>query len=209
MGLFKSFLGNVAKQNVGGEIAYYGLTDWWLNEFTAQERRLINATFKPMGRQRNLDEGNVSKSSASVVDFLGNLASWFKKAELYSIGKKILEEGERHYSNSKDVLDCHFFCHSAITVHYANRDGDPEAMERAIYFCKKQIALAPKAKKKFLSDPMWGTLPRHTGYTQLAVIYEKQKRFKEAISICEEALAAGWNTDDCTHRLERLKKKQK
>ncbi len=34
---------------VDGLIAYYGLTDWWLTSFTAQERDYIEARYDPMG----------------------------------------------------------------------------------------------------------------------------------------------------------------
>lgn len=195
------------KKKVGGEIAYYGLTDWWLNSFSDQERQIIRKTYTPMLKQHSLDEGNIVSSSQSVLSFLGTLAEWFKKPELYTIGKKILLEGEKHYVSSRDTLDRHFFCLSAIRVYYTNRDNDPEALEKAIYYCKEQIKLAPKAKKEFLKESASGSLPAHTGYKQLAIIYEKQKRYAEALSITEEAFSEGWNPDDCSKRISKLRTK--
>ena len=98
------------KKKVGGEIAYWGLTEWWLNSFTEQERKIIKTIYRPMSKDRALDEGNLTHSSQSVLAFLGILAEWFKSADLYDIGKRILIEGERHYSSCKDTLDRHFFC---------------------------------------------------------------------------------------------------
>lgn len=195
------------KKKIGGEIAYYGLTEWWLNSFTEQERAIIRKTYTPMLKDCALDEGKITHSSHSILAFLGILAEWFKKAELYHIGKRILIEGEKHYSSCKDVLDRHFFCLSAIRVYYANRDNDAEALDKAVFFCKEQIKLAPKAKKLFLKESSSGVLPVHTGYKQLAIIYEKQKKYAEALSISEDAYSEGWNLDDCTKRIDKLKGK--
>lgn len=41
-------------------------------------------------------------------------------------------------------------------------------------------------------------------YKQLAIIYEKQKRYAEALKISKEAFAEGWNLDDCSKRIEKL-----
>ena len=195
------------KKKVGGEIAFYGLTEWWLNSFTEQERCTIRKTYTPLSKECALDEGKITQSSQSVLAFLGFLAEWFKTDILYDIGKKILIEGEQHFASSRDVLDRHFFCLSAIRVYYANRENDPEAMDKAIHFCKEQIKLAPKAKKCFLKESASSRLPIHTGYKQLAIIYEKQKNYAEALSISEKAFSEGWNLDDCSKRIEKLKAK--
>jgi len=50
-------------------------------------------------------------------------------------------------------------------------------------------------------------LPTHIGYKQLAIIYEKQKKFDEALKITKKALAEGWNIEDCNNRIEKLNKK--
>ena len=160
-----------------------------------------------MLKDRALDEGNITHSSHSVLSFLGTLAEWFKKPELYDIGRRILIEGENHYGSCKDVLDRHFFCLSAIRVYYANRDNDSEALDRAIYFCKEQIKMAPKVKKRFLKESTSGVLPIHTGYKQLAIIYEKQKKYAEALLLSEEAFSEGWNVDDCSKRIDKLRVK--
>ena len=195
------------KKKVGGEIDYYGLTKWWLNSFTEQERKIIRKTYTPMMKDHALDEGTITHSSRSILAFLGILAEWFKKAEFYDIGRRILIEGENHYSSCRDVLDRHFFCLSAIRVYYANRENDSEALDKAIFFCKEQIQLAPKAKKQFLKESPSGVLPVHTGYKQLAIIYEKQKKYAEALLISEEAFSEGWNLNDCSKRINKLKEK--
>ncbi len=51
-----------------------------------------------------------------------------------------------------------------------------------------------------------GELPRHTGYEQLAIIREKEKDHPEAIRLCGEAMAQGWN-GDWEKRIQRCKAK--
>ena len=160
-----------------------------------------------MVKAHAIKKGEIVSSSRSILAFLGCLAEWFKKAELYDIGKRILIKGETYYNLCNDVLDRHFFCLSAIRVYYANRENDSEALDRAIFFCKEQIKLAAKAKKQFLKESPTGVLPVHTGYKQLAIIYEKQKRYAEALAISEEAFANGWNIDDSSKRIEKLRNK--
>ena len=179
MGLF---FNRNAKSKVAGDIAYYELTEWWVNELTEEERNIIRNTFKPMMRERLIDEGRIESSSRSKLAFLGILAEWFKKKEYYHIAKKILSEGEKIYSQNKNVLDLHYFCLSAIRVYYANREEDEEAFNKAIEYCERQISIAPKVYKALKKEYPSHALPCHTGYQQLAIIYEKQKQYEKARS---------------------------
>ena len=204
MGLF---FNRSTKSKVAGDIAYYGLTEWWLNELTEAERNTIRNTFKPIMRERLIDEGHIESSSQSKLAFLGVLAEWFKKKEYYHIAKKILNEGEKIYSQNKNALDLHYFCLSAIRVYYANREGDEDALNRAIEYCERQISIAPKVKKALKKEYPSNSLPCHTGYQQLAIIYEMQKLYGKALHIAYEAQEQGWNVEDCAKRIERLDKK--
>lgn len=76
----------------------------------------------------------------------------------------------------------------------------------AIMSCRAQIEIQDEAAKRWLSEYPGDTLPAHTGYTQLAIILEKENRFEEAISLIEEAKVNGWN-GDWDNRIARLKKK--
>lgn len=194
---------------VGGEISYYNLTDWWLNLLTDEERKIIKTIYNPISTSSDkkcIDEGNINNSSHSKLLFLGCLASWFTKPEYYTIGKKILLEGERCINETNNILDKHFFYLSGIKIHYANREKDSNALNFAIEYCKKQISIAKEAKKEFLKEYPSEPLPSHTGYKQLAIIYDKQKKYTEALEITRQALCEGWN-DDCQKRIDRLEKK--
>ena len=82
----------------------------------------------------------------------------------------------------------------------------PKALDIAIDACKRQIEIAPQAKKAFLRNYKDSILPAHVGYKQLAIIEEKQKNYVEAIRICSEAMGQGWG-GDWQKRVERCKKK--
>ena len=124
-----------------------------------------------------------------------------------TISKKNNNEGEKIYSQNKNVLDLHYFCLSAIRVYYANRDEDEDAFNKAIEYCERQISIAPKVKKALKKEYPSHALPCHTGYQQLAIIYEKQKQYEKALHITYEAQEQGWNAEDCVKRIERLEKR--
>ncbi len=50
-------------------------------------------------------------------------------------------------------------------------------------------------------------LPRHSGFQQLAIIQEREKRYDEAVATCQEAKRQGWG-GDWDKRLERIAKKR-
>lgn len=106
-----------------------------------------------------------------------------------------------------NILDKHFFYLSGIRLFYSNRNNDPMAFDKAVFCCQNQIAISNEAKREFLKEYNEDSLPSHTGYKQLAIIYEKEKHFTDALKITEQALAEGWNTEDCISRIEKLKKK--
>ena len=199
-----------SKQAVGGEIAYYNLEDWWLNILTEEERKTIKKTYVPIEgseRAQGIDEGKISLSSSSKISFFMTLSSWFIKPEYYTIAKKILSEAEKYVHETDDSIGLHFHYLSCIEIHYRNRNEDEEALNLAIEYCKKQISNSSKAKKAFKKLYPNADLPTHTGYRQLAIIYEKQGDIQEAIRITEAAIKEGWNKDDGIKRITRLKKK--
>ena len=174
---------------VGGEIKYYNLTEWWLNELSQEERDIIRNSYKPLMSTKLIDEGDISYSSASVVSFLGTLSSWFKDKEHFPIGKKIYLKGEKYLTNDTNILDKHFFYLNGIRLFYSNRNNDPTALDKAVLCCQNQIAISSEAKREFLKEYNEDSLPSHTGYKQLAIIYEKEKHFADALEITEQALA--------------------
>lgn len=192
---------------IQGEIGYFGLSEWWLSEFSEEERRYILRIFEPLGSTgSSLIEGEISHTSGTVIKLLSSLAGWFKKKEDRTIAYRMLKKGEELINEKSDILDVHFLFQSKIELYYRNRDNDPDALEEAINSCKQQIELAPKAGAAFRKEYSNAPLPSHRGFEQLAIIEEKQKNFGAAIEISEMAMGQGWS-GTWQKRIERCKRR--
>ncbi len=113
--------------------------------------------------------------------------------------------------SKSDAFDIHLDLTWEIEGTYKKRNTDPEALNKTISLCKKQIAIAPEAKASWVKENAeigvaLDILPMHKGYEQLCVIYEKQGNFIEVISLAEEAKNEGWN-GTWSKRIERNKQK--
>jgi len=198
------------EKKIGGDIGYYGLSEWWLTTFTEEERRYMEQTFQPMGSgvgggsPTTLTSGNILSSSQSACGFLGVLAGWFRKPNDRYLAVRILDKAEQVPGNT---LDRHFLYHQMIKTYYKDRDTVPGSLEKTIAACEKQISIAPQAVEAFKREPGFGKdLPAHTGYEQLAIIRDKQGEDAEAVRLCQQAKAQGW-TGDWDKRILRYQKK--
>lgn len=200
------------KQQVKGEIGYFGLGDWWLSTFSDVERKYIQETFKSLStggeRSATLTEGTISFTTQTAAGLLWGLASRFKKPNDLSIAKRLLDKAEEV---ADDPLDLHFTYQQMIEVFYRSRELDPSALDLAVQACIKQIALAPQAAKAFKKEYKGQPLPEHRGYEQLAIVREKEKNYTEVIRLCQQAKQQGWNGDwdkriaRCQEKLSRMK----
>ena len=202
MGLFG--FGKSSKR-IQGSIGYFGLAEWWLSAFSDDERHHIQSVFQPIGASSDsLTSGKILDTNETVVRFLGSMATWFNKEEDRAIAHKILDKAIELSSNAP-VIDVHFLYQQMIQTYYKDRD-DPEYLEKAMDACRRQIDLAPEAARAFRAEYGESTLPVHKGYTQLAIILEKQGRFQDAIDVCLQAKSQGWS-EDWDRRIARYEKK--
>jgi len=79
---------------VAGIIGYYGLSDWWFNSFTEDERKFINYRVRTLRAGPNaLIEGTpfiiTNSTHNTVSSFLINLAFWFRTPKDNSICRRI------------------------------------------------------------------------------------------------------------------------
>ncbi|WP_447879837.1 tetratricopeptide repeat protein [Serratia fonticola] len=192
-----------------GMIGYVGLVDWWDNDLSASDRRAIVDGYHPLGDEDAIpDKGQTiyrAGLNSKPVTQLRVIIDLLNATTPYAVMKKIIAKGESVAMECTNALDVHFFFASVISTEYRHRDEEEGALDRAIEACKNQISVAAKAKSKFKSD---GFIPSHQGYKQLAIILEKQKKFKEAVKLCEKALKQGWS-GDWEKRIERCTKKIK
>jgi len=104
-----------------------------------------------------------------------------------------------------NILDLHFNILERITEHYRRRqDGDN--YHKAIIACKAQIKIQADVAKQFVVEYPEQSLPVHTGYNQLIIILEKEKKIKDALHLAKEAKSNGWN-GDWDKRIEKLQAK--
>ena len=192
---------------IQGALGYFGLADWWLSAFSDDERRHILATFQPLGMSSDsLVAGEIESISQTAIGLLSALASWFTGPNDRPIAYKILEKGIDLSKSGGPILDVHFLYSQAIKTYYRDRDK-PAYMQKAIDACMQQIKIAPQAAKAFRAEyPRDDFLPDHKGFEQLAIIFEKQMRLKEAIALCQEADSQEW-AGDWDRRIERYRKK--
>lgn len=194
---------------IGGEIAYFGLENWWINELTQEEREIIFSIYQPFGLSKDsLIKGKITYSSQTTTGFLTGLLSWFKKPEYQHISTKIIKQIESRSPKKGSVMDRHFFLTTKIQTFYRNRDTDNSALGSATEACKELIDLSPAAKRAFLREYPNSPLPSHVGYNQLCVILEKQKNYDEVIRLAKKAKTQGW-MGDWDKRIDRCMKKQK
>lgn len=193
-------------KKIEGELGFFGLQDWWLNGFTAEERKTILSVYQPLGSSSDsLIKGKIEFTSQNVISFLWGLAGWFKKPELRHIGYKIIQKAEELANDNTPILDRHFLYQVKIELYYRNRDNDSFALSKAVEACSQQVSISEGAKKAFIQE--YGQpLPSHAGYKQLCIIKEKQQSYEEAIRVAEMARMQGWN-GDWDKRIERYKKK--
>jgi len=205
------------KSEIKGEIGYFKLQDWWLSAFSQEERNHIEEVFHPMGADpssKPLTQGELSYTSQTAAGLLQALAGWFNNPRDREIAKKIITKADELSSEASqsapsggNILDRHFTLSEKIVIYYRERETSSEAMKKAMQACREQIAMAPQAAKAFLKEYPEQELPAHGGYRQLRIILEKQKKYDEAIALCEQAKAQRW-ADDWDKQIETLKKKK-
>ena len=207
---------------IESKIDNHGLVDWWLSTFTEQERTYILTKFKPLivgttipashaVSSGDVDSGDdptpldqvINPDGSPAISFFG-LATWFRSPQDRHIARRILEKSEE--LSAGNVLDRHFTYSEMIPIYYRDRNEDPEALDLAIRACEKQIELGPQASRAFQAEYPTQELPTHRGFTQLAIIREKERNYPEAINLAREALRQGW-AGDWENRIARCEKR--
>ena len=178
-----------------GAIGYFGLEEWWLATFSEAERRYIESVYRPFGdpNPRPLTEGQILSTTQTAAGLLNGLATWCKRANDRHIAHRLLAKAEALAGS--EVLDRHFTYQGMIQTYYPDRDRDPQALPNAVRACEKQIALATKAAKAFKKAYRGAPLPQHVGFTQLAIVGEKDGNYAQAIQLSRDAMKHGWAGD--------------
>ena len=189
-----------------GIIGKFNLDNWWNNELTAEERKIIDTVYAPMASNGTLT-GMLTSGNVDMFDngtaFMANLLSWFHKPEYYQIINKIVKQADLMANNEKNAIEKHFYYLSKIKAFYPCREQFPEALDLAIKACEEQIKNSKEAITAFKKE---GGLPEHTGFKQLCIIRDKQGNYLEVIRLAEQAKNEGW-PGDWEKRIEKANKK--
>jgi len=185
-------------EEVQGDIAYYGLAEWWLSAFTPVERQMIEARY--LSGVSSLTRGRQS-TSQPVTEFLNGLAGWFRIREYASIAerirRKIDELGRTNPLHEPGCYNGRHFTTYVADVEALKREGKLIEAEQLL------LELVAATEREDEIDKM-GAAPWY--YEQLAIIYRKRKEPAKEVAILERCLA-----HDHQHRLalvlsDRLRK---
>lgn len=234
---YKPTLQRLSSSKYGGLIAFYGLENFW-DSLLPEEREFIRecyaSSFSSGERTaEHLDSPKVqSTSTQSASGFLWGYAGWAISKKKFELADKLLEEALKRKTNN---IDLHFTYNHLIDLCYKRRDEGPEWLERCIKYCLEDIKIFPEFKKEYLEEEKARMLKlanspftnkkerkkylkeaeavtfnlRVPSFQRLAIIYEKQGKYEEAIEVCQ--LALNYGLQDSTkggfeNRIERLKK---
>lgn len=202
MGVFRR------RKKIYGFIGYYKLDDFWLKTLNKNERKIViqNNTYAGLGTDsKDIAETKIHNTSQSKLSFIRSQISLHKKPDSKDIGLKFIDLGNKELANAKDIVEKHFYYATLIEFYYRFR-ADDNNYELAKDACRNQIKISKKAKAEIIKELHLEQLTGHTGFYQLAVILEKEKKFDESIEICKKALNEGWS-GDWNKRIDRMNKK--
>lgn len=192
-----------------GLIGYFGLYDWWINSFTSSERGYIMYLYDNMpilGDRTPLVSGSLYKTSQTPINFIHNLLALPDPKNDISLIERIIKKGEEIGETGRHIIDLHLFYSTCGTIYYKLRDLDESYYEKAKEFFLKQISINETVFKAMKKEFGTERVPSHKGFKQMAIIYEKEKRFTDAINLCNAALKTGWR-GDWIARIEKLEAK--
>lgn len=200
--LFKPFKN---KPKIGGIIKALRLEEFWL-ACTEEEQNALTRYYSGLGDSPI--KGNIT-TSQTALNYFSNKIGWAVSDKDYALADKIIFFGEKELLKSNNLIDHHFFLQLAAECYYKQRSTRNDAIEKAVSYCLRDIKLFPQYAKP-LRDDTNGIMPRIMTFQRLAIIYEKNEQFEEALHIC--ALAMKYGLDDGTKggyqsRIERLKKR--
>ena len=180
-----------------------GLEDWYTNLSDEQQQKLHEySTFFGTGGEMNLLDKGTVETSQSAQEYLKGVGSTAASEKDYEFAEMVLLEALDREDGS--ATSTHFTYNELIDVYYKQRDDREDAIKKCIQYCKKDIEIADEFVAEF------GEVPRIPSFKRLAIIYEKQERYADAIAVCDQALEIG--TTDGTKggfegRKDRLRKK--
>lgn len=133
-----------------------------------------------------------------------------KRNDKYNLAMKEFESNKyNHNQKAKDYLqiayeasnghplDRHYWYNAAIDYYYnLSKTEGYKALEKCKELCRESIEFTPKALEAFKEEYHGESLldfipPNVPAFKRLAVIYENEGNYSDAIAVCEEAISLG------------------
>jgi pentatricopeptide repeat protein len=156
-----------------------------------------------------------------IFDFLKETSPKTKLPSRYYQGNKTWVEGSNRIRkepleaelyllasyeiNQNNPIDLHFTYSNFINLYFKYRKTDPEALQKCIFFCMKDIELFPEFKEAYINDLkkrhdsfspkeiFKPVMPGISSFSTLIRIYREQGRYEDAIEICKLDVFYGAN----------------
>lgn len=127
---------------------------------------------------------------------LSGLIEMFDTMKEYQACMKTIEYLNMYNISTDDVISKHFFYNTVVDLFYKPRTPEICDFALAKQYCYEDIELVNKNKSKIRNLGDGVEFPRLPAFKILCLILEKEKRYKEAVSICD--LAIKYNLNDGT-----------
>lgn len=185
------------------------LRDWY-TELTEEEQQKLyeHSTVFGLDGEQNLLDQFVQTTSQTQQGYLKGVGSKAVSSKDYVFAEQVLLRALE--AEDDNPTDRHFVYNSLIELYYKQRDEHDDAIKNCITYCKRDIETIDEFITEWKQEHNTDDLPRIPSFKRLAIIYEKQENYQEALAVCDQALAYG--LDDGTKggfegRKERLQKK--
>ena len=168
-------------EKVEGLITFYKLEEWWFSSFTLDEREYIDSCYQPMGAPpHTLTQGMISERQQPAPEFLNGLNTWFRSSKDSNIAErihqKLKELAREHPINRPGYYDGRHFTTYVRDFEILKKNGDFSKLENLL------IELVNATESENSINGM-GVAPAY--YSELAILYRKQKEYSKEVSILE------------------------
>lgn len=203
-----------------GYIGYFDLNEWWNQNFSLEEQNYIAQNFNKKRDYSELNENRklrqlsgcrlmeakIGYTSESLLQFVTSLHVGINNKRNREISLKIIEKTEELITPSTPIIDLHFFYSWKFGNYFSLSNLNNKYYFKSMEAYEQQQKISHLAAQAFSKIGSDGFIPSHPVFKRMAIVMEKEKKFEEAISICQKAQVEGWN-GDWQKRIERCMKK--
>ena len=191
-----------------GYLGHFGLTAWWDESFTAEERGFLESYLSPLLRGSASwrtgtppESKQLAGTQEDSARFLSTLAGFLKRSDRVHLAVRLLDKAMGLITNP---VDEHFALMAYVEARHRQRDSDPEALQDVIRACRRAIEIAPQVVteserqheeregraaelyagmgERFKRDPYTG-VGRSPFFKRLAIVLRKQGLKEEAAEV--------------------------